>query len=39
MTSVITRIRKVRDSLLATFETLHRIQFSAPWTNSRPRRG
>ncbi len=39
MTSFIKRCRSLRDGLLAAFETLHRIQFSAPWTNSRPRQG
>ena len=39
MTNFVTRLRGLRDGLLASFETLHRIQFSAPWTNSRPRQG
>lgn len=39
MTNFITRFHRFRDSLLAAFEILHRIQFSAPWTNSRPRQG
>ena len=39
MTSILTRLRRFRDELLASFQTLHRIQFSAPWANSRPRRG
>ena len=37
MTQMIIRLRQSARALLATLETLHRIQFSAPWTNPRPR--
>ena len=39
MTHFINRLRTIRDTLLASFETLQRIRFSAPWINSRPHQG
>ena len=39
MTHFVDRIHRAASAILATFEALHRSQFSAPWAKPRPRQG